>query len=200
MVDKNCKDRALEIQDYLDNKLDYEKRGMPYIKPELQEHLAVCARCRRELAEQQELLMRLGNFEQLEPPEDFTLQVLRNLSHPPVNRLPGWSLLAGTLFMSLAALILCILLYSASAVLGRLNVLQNAAEKAVIGMVKVSLSVIDFVRDLNGILITVLKTLESLVAAYPAAFGAITLSALLLLIVLIREVGLTQKKLAECEK
>lgn len=200
MVDKSCIDRVLEIQEYLDRKLDYDKKGMPYINPELQEHLAGCARCRRELADQQELLRRLADFEDLEPPADLILRVMENLTQAPVNRLPSWSLGVGTFFLGLAALMFYLLVYSASAVFGRLNVLKSVAEKAIIGMVKVFLSIIDLVTDLNSILISVLKALESLVGAYPAAFGAITLSAILLMMVLIREVGLTQKKLVECEK
>lgn len=200
MVDKSCIERVLEIQEYLDRKQDYDKKGMPYINPELQEHLAGCARCRRELADQEELLRRLADFEELEPPADFILRVMENIIQAPVNRLPGWSLWVGTLFLGLAALMFYLLVYSASAVFGRLNVLKGVAEKAIIGTVKFFLSITDLVSDLNGILISVLKALGSLVGAYPAAFGAMTLSAILLMIVLIREVGLTQKKLVKCEK
>ena len=79
---KTCNRGTIKINEYLDRQTDLKKKGLAYVDSELDRHLEECAVCRNEFNRQQQLFAALAGLNQLEPPEDFTAQLLARLPQP----------------------------------------------------------------------------------------------------------------------
>lgn len=192
-MDKSCKEQ-FKINEYLDKQQDLKKKGLAYIDAEFERHLQECSFCRREFEEYQQLFYSFSGIEELEPPEDFTRNLLAMLPESPRTTLPNWSLLISNLILTGAVAILFTLSYWLISYTNILTITYPIIKLVTNKLWSLVLYIIGSVGDIFSIIFGLVKALWAIVVAYPVPIITLTLLASLMFMVLVWLINSFQKE------
>lgn len=177
-----------KIYDYLEKEMPEEERAR------VEEHLKSCSSCKKALTERQLFLSAINGIPRLEPPEEFTSQVMASL--PDLRRPKTWLifLVGGVYFLFSLFIILCALTFEIKSLSWTWEIFKRLFT-LVLELSRLILLILKYLQAMGRSLIIIMKVVINFMAGLVPPFMTLALSALGIVISMVLGIYLIKKVL-----